>query len=461
MSGRILILDDVATDRILMKVRLEAGFYDATAVADVAAALRLARTAPPDLIIARLSRTDAAHPGTIQRLRSDPALRETPIIAMGCGADMGQRVQALRAGADDCIDPDLPDTLLLARVRKLLRGGGEAEAMMHSADTPLREGFAETAGGYLTPTRIAILADDLAGGQALRRILQPHLPQQHITILARDRVLADPDATDLADLYLIPALGRPTADRLHLISELQARAATRHAAIAGLFAPDDREAMAVALDLGAGDVMPTDVLPEEMALRLSRQIVQKRRSDTLRRGVEAELRLAVTDPLTGLYNRRHALPQLRRIADEARRKGRSFAVLLADIDRFKAVNDTHGHVAGDRVLGEVAARLKAAMRDGDLLARIGGEEFLVVLPDTGFDQALEIAERLRAAVAEVPVRLSRSDRSLHITLSVGLAMGGGARAAAPVDDLVNLADQALLSCKATGRNRVTAHQTTG
>nr|WP_246391213.1 GGDEF domain-containing protein [Limimaricola variabilis] len=176
---------------------------------------------------------------------------------------------------------------------------------------------------------------------------------------------------------------------------------------------------------------------------------------TERHGLEASL----TDALTGLWNRRYALPHLARLITEARKRNRPLAVMLLDIDLFKAVNDRHGHAAGDAVLAQVAARLRDGLRPADLIARIGGEEFLVAMPDATLDQARRAAERLRRRIRERPFDIGGSGQaSLQVvTVSVGVALGPGPAGAAPdmaAEALMRRADTALYAAKRTGRNRV-------
>jgi two-component system cell cycle response regulator len=213
----------------------------------------------------------------------------------------------------------------------------------------------------------------------------------------------------------------------------------------------------MAFDLGADDVIDASLEPREVALRLRRLLDRKRRDDQLRATLSDGLRLAVIDPLTGLFNRRYALAQLGRIADRSQKEEGGFAVLAIDLDRFKAVNDCHGHAAGDCVLIEVARRLSLNMRAGDLLGRIGGEEFLVALPQTTASQALALANRLRQAVEAVPVRIDTAT-VVSVTISVGLAASGPVTPAGaePVSAALARADRALLRAKANGRNQVTA-----
>jgi len=168
------------------------------------------------------------------------------------------------------------------------------------------------------------------------------------------------------------------------------------------------------------------------------------------RHLEGLARLARRDALTGVANRRAFEEDLAREAARAARAGTPLSLVLLDVDRFKAVNDTHGHPAGDAVLAAVAARAEGALRAGDLLARVGGEEFAILLPGAGLEAAVEAAERVRARIAEEPV--VAGEVSLAVTVSLGCAslLPGDANGA----DLFARADRRLYGAKAAGRNRV-------
>jgi two-component system cell cycle response regulator len=288
----------------------------------------------------------------------------------------------------------------------------------------------------------------------------------------------EPDAAELPEVFVISVDLAGPGDGLGLLSELRARPATRHAAILVALSEASRPAGPMALDLGASDLIVPPGEPEEMALRIAAQLRRARANEAMRRRLHEGLQMAMTDPLTGLPNRRYALSHAARAGERAARRGTGLAVLLLDLDRFKAVNDAHGHAAGDAVLRAVAGRLKGALRAVDLLARIGGEEFLAVLPEVSPGEALDAAERLRQAVGAAPVPLPGGG-SVVQTVSVGVACatahdaadspgkgdpdtpaeGAGRREAhagtAPdMDSLMRRADAALYAAKAAGRDRV-------
>jgi diguanylate cyclase (GGDEF)-like protein len=204
------------------------------------------------------------------------------------------------------------------------------------------------------------------------------------------------------------------------------------------------------LRLGAHDYLRKPFEANELMARVSAALRTKWLQDELRtRNAELD-RVSRIDMLTNIYNRRHLDEHLRSVISAARRHDRSVGVLIVDIDHFKDVNDEHGHLAGDAVLREVAARLQQAMRTEDALGRWGGEEFLAVLTDTPPDGVRVMAERLRQVIAAAPFTLDDGSQ-IRVTVSVGHTNG-----TEDAEVLVHRADDALYVAKAEGRNRVAA-----
>jgi two-component system cell cycle response regulator len=166
------------------------------------------------------------------------------------------------------------------------------------------------------------------------------------------------------------------------------------------------------------------------------------------------MELAVTDPLTGLFNRRYMETHVGTLVHRSASRGKPLSVLILDIDYFKSINDTFGHDAGDDVLREFADRLKKSIRGIDLACRYGGEEFVVVMPDTDLGVAALVGERIRRRIAGEPFPIGQGDRQIEVTISVGIAARLGPDDNAP--QILKRADEALYRAKRDGRNRVAA-----
>lgn len=477
MVGKLLIVDDVATNRIVLKARLASAGYRPVVAADAGSALALAAGDRPDLalIAANLPGPNGGQNGSqngsqnggadrgagtaalIARLRGLPGCATLPVVVMTEGAAAEGRLAALRAGADDALSRPVEEEALLALIRSFMRQRAMADLGNPAETLPLM-GLAEPAATFERPARIALVTARPETGLRLRRDLAT-LPHE-VAVLSAEEALAcaqragPPDAT-VPDAFVIEAdLASPGAG-LRLMSELQSRPATCHAAFLILLAEGRGPLAAMAYDLGAQALMSPAAPGAEAALRLTRLIARKRADDRRRASVQDGLRLAMIDPLTGLYNRRYAAARLSEIAEAAARDQHGFAVMVVDLDRFKSVNDRWGHAAGDAVLVEVATRLTQALRAGDLLARIGGEEFLAALPQSGLAEAESVAARLCHAVEERPVRLP-SGLEIGVTVSIGVAIaGGGTDCGAGVREAVDHADHALMRAKSSGRNQVT------
>ncbi len=179
-------------------------------------------------------------------------------------------------------------------------------------------------------------------------------------------------------------------------------------------------------------------------------LVEARTAELKKAYTELEYR-ATHDELTGLPNRAAVLDTLARELNRSGRSGRAMAVVMVDIDHFKAINDAHGHLTGDAVLAEIAGRMRLLVRPYDTIGRFGGEEFLLVIPECGHEDAVLVAERLRAGVADQPIALD--GQTLPVTLSVGVTWADGAQTHS-IDTLIAEADQALYRAKESGRNCV-------
>lgn len=455
MTGTILIADAVATRRIALRAQLGGAFRRVMLAASGAEALIAARHEPAEVVLAACDLPDLSASDLQRHLCEAPHGAQAPALAILTPQDdRAARLAALAAGADDAIARATIGPLLLARLRRLLRDR-EDTAELHLREATRRAlGFAEPPASFERPARVALLG----GGRNEVAALSAAFGSPILPLERRDALALAP--TDRLDALVIAAgAGNTPAGAASLVPALRAQRATRATALLVQTAGPCAEAEAAqALDLGAQDALAGPFDAEELALRLTARLAAKRRSDRLRDDLREGLDAAVTDPLTGLYNRRFALPQLARLARDAVATGRPLAVMVADLDHFKAVNDAHGHAAGDRVLAETAARIRHLLRDGDLAARIGGEEFLIVLPGTDAAQAEAIGQRLCSAIASSAVALPPAVGEVRVTISIGIATLPARPETEPLlaEGLVERADRALYRAKARGRNRVSA-----
>ncbi|MFT6169538.1 MAG: two-component system cell cycle response regulator [Celeribacter sp.] len=452
MAGRILIVDNVPTNRIILKVKLSSAFYEVIQAASGHDALLRAADSQPEIIILDTDLGDMTAHEACAQLKANSATCHIPILIATPSGDTEAKIAALKAGADEFLAKPIDELTLTARVRALMRARATTDELRRRDETARTLGFAEAPASFSTPGKIALIGRTAEDAMTWRAGLRG-LVSDDIEIVVADRLLETIAAGNAADLYVISSDIFGNTNGLRLIADIRARQITRSAGIVVVHGRQDRKEAIMALDLGANDIITRGADPEELALRLRSQMRRKKEADVLRISVDEGLRLAMVDPLTGLYNRRYAMPHLAQISEQSAKSNQNFAIMLIDLDRFKTINDTFGHCVGDQVLTEVAKRMRENMRGIDLVARFGGEEFLICMPMTTLMEARTAAERLRSVICATPVAMSTEGAPVSVSASIGLSMGGDSNAS--IETLLQISDRALYDAKAEGRNQVT------
>jgi two-component system cell cycle response regulator len=310
-------------------------------------------------------------------------------------------------------------------------------------ESPEREAVAETGRNGT----ILVVDDRLGSSERLQRMLSG---EHKVTVEADPNAALFHAAEGNYDL-LIVSLGLENFDALRLCSQVRSLDRTRNVPILAIADADNTARLVRGLEIGVNDYLTRPIDKNELMARVRTQVRKKRYTERLRDNVQMSIEMAITDPLTGLYNRRYMESHIGTLVEQAATRGKPLTVLVLDIDYFKSINDTHGHDAGDDVLREFAIRIRKSIRGIDLACRYGGEEFVVVMPETDMAVATVVAERLRRRIASEPFPIQQGARTVDVTISIGLAALGRDDNAARV---IKRADQALYRAKRDGRNRV-------
>ncbi len=461
MSARVLVVDDIPVNVRLLEAKLSAEYFDVVTAGSGAEALRVIGEQPPDIVLLDVMMPEMDGFEVCRHIKADAATMHIPVVMVTALSDSSDRVRGLEAGADDFLTKPVNDLALFARVRSLVR----LKTVMD--EWRLRE---ETCGKFdLLSASGQAEADD--GNKADVLIVESPGPtaDRMIETLqgSEDRVTLVHNSVDALaacrsrsfDLLII-SLSINGEDGLRLCSHLRSQEETRQVPILLVIDDFDTPRLVKGFDIGANDYLIRPVDINELVARARTQIKRRRYQDRLRSNYERSLSLALTDSLTGLYNRRYTVRHLDGLMSRTRDNGKPVSVLLFDIDHFKSVNDTYGHAAGDTVLQTIGQRASANLRGTDMVARFGGEEFVVVMSDTPRDLAAMVAERIRERIATEPIRLS-DDGSATITVTVSIGVATSSGGDTTPDDILRRADAAMYRAKADGRNRIETDQGNG
>ncbi len=451
MTARVLVVDDIVANVRLLEAKLTAEYFEVVTAMNGLDALEAVQRTKPDIIL-----LDVMMPGidgieVCIRLKANPTTRHIPIIMVTALDQPEDRLRGLNAGADDFLTKPVSDISLFSRVKSLVRLKMLTDELRIRAETSGVIGMMVRGEAPLPSNDGHILLVDPRVSSQDR--IQTALGESHEIAIATDadRALELVQTSAVAFELIIISIGLDEFDGLRLVSQIRTHDATRQTPILVVVDPSDQQQLLRALDMGVNDYLMRPIDRQELLARARTQIKRWRYTEQLRQSVKASIEMAITDSLTGLYNRRYLETHLNNLMEHYINRGKVLAVLAIDADYFKAINDTHGHDAGDTVLQELAVRIRQSTRSVDLCCRTGGEEFVLVLPGTDLPSAEVIAERLRKLVSGKPFPIAQG-KAITVTVSLGVACLEGA--GDTPSKIMKRADDALYRAKREGRNRV-------
>ena len=449
MTAKVMIVDDLLPNIKLLKAKLEREFYRVITANNGVTALERLETERPDIILLDVMMPEMDGLETCRRIKADPRLSDIPVVMVTALSDKSDRIAGLNAGADDFLTKPINDVAMFARIRSLVRFKTMTDALKLRAQTGQEFGSSAISMDKIndiSDSNILLIEDNETQLGQINAVLEklganpfafsnPAAAVQSLDERNYDLIIIDSCITD--------------GNSLPLCANLKSQEVTGNVPLILLIEEEDGDLLARGYDIGINDYLLTPLDSNEIKARCGIQLKRKRYQNALMDDQHKNLALSQIDGLTALYNRRYFDSYFAHNLREAVQQRKPLSLVILDIDHFKHINDTYGHLAGDAILKEVAQRID--VRAADLVARYGGEEFAIVMPNTVVSDAAKAAERIRVMVENRPFDIPGGKQRVSLTISAGVACayeGDG------TEELIERADTALYHVKHTSRNRV-------
>jgi len=454
MTAQILVVDDVPANVKLLEAKLASEYYSVITAKDGFEAIEQSKAHKPDLIL-----LDVMMPGmdgfeTCRKLKEDPELSHIPVVMVTALSEKADRLKGLESGADDFITKPINDVTLFARVRSLVRIKVLLDELRLRDRTSLQMGVrADVDNTFISDVsgaRVLLVDDDtVLGKQIVAKLSETYVVEwlQESATAVQGAVAGNFDAILISTMLT-------DMDGLRLASQIKGQEETRNVPIMVFVDEDDTATMLKALEMGFNDYLTIPLEKNEMTVRVRTQIRRKKYQEALKSNYQQSVSMAVTDALTGLYNRHYLNTHLDNMVRQAIKNGKNLALMIMDMDHFKMVNDTYGHDVGDLVLKQFSTIIVQAARSTDLVARFGGEEFVILMPESDPQAAFSAASRMRAIIESTPFTINADGSTIPRTVSIGVASLYAENDSS--EALLKRADEALYLAKNSGRNQVKA-----
>jgi two-component system cell cycle response regulator len=452
MSAKVLVIDDLEANLKMFEGKLAENYYDITIAKSGEEALKILETHEIDVIL-----LDSVMPimdgfETCKKIKSNDKYSIIPIIMLSTAWNEEERLKGLAAGADDFIPKNASKALLFAKINSLANikkftydlieknsNSGEILELDHSA-------FSQE----LSNSKIFIIDDNLVQIENLKHIICKITNNISIARKFPFDPTSEIRENDVDIIIINSEIANNEA--LKICSKIINKAKFAKIPIVILIEENDENTIIKALEIMVADCIKTPFKEEEVKIRIINQLKRKKLQDKLESNFEKNISLASRDALTDIYNRHYFDSHAKILYNNAISEKSSLSFIIIDLDHFKLVNDTYGHQVGDEVLKQTSSAIKSTIRPGDLLARFGGEEFVILLPDTNLKNAEIVAERIRKKIEETDFTISHAEKIIHKTTSIGLTELQDNEDS--IEKMIARADKALYLAKDKGRNIV-------